>query len=213
MQFSESIIEIAKALSAFQGEIEQPEKSADNPFFKSKYVPLNKVIAAFKKCGPKHGLSFVQYPVNSERGIGVETLLMHSSGEWIRFEPYYLPLDKSTAQGAGSGITYAKRYALSAALGIDSGEDDDGNQASDQHSKGKQGRGKQESQKVDEIRSSKINNLVSEFAQLSKKTNTQVVAVLKKQLNIKTSFKDIDVGVADAIIVCLEKWIEGRKSA
>lgn len=132
MQTSESITEIAKAMSAFQGEIKQPDKSADNPFFKSKYVPLNKVIAAFKESGPKHGLSFLQYPVNGEHSIGVETLLMHTSGEWIKFEPFFLPIDKPTAQGAGSATTYAKRYALSAALGIDSDEDDDGNQASQQ---------------------------------------------------------------------------------
>jgi hypothetical protein len=130
MQTSEKIVEIAKAMSAFQGEIKQPDKAAYNKFFDSKYVPLNKVISAFKEFGPKHGLSFIQYPVNGEKSIGVETLLLHTSGEFIKFDPYFLPLDKQTPQGAGSCITYAKRYALSAALGIDSDEDDDGNQAS-----------------------------------------------------------------------------------
>jgi hypothetical protein len=130
MQMSESIVDIAKAMSAFQSEIKHPDKAAYNKFFDSKYVPLNKVISAFKEFGPKHGLSFIQYPVNGEKSIGVETLLLHTSGEFIKFDPYFLPLDKQTPQGAGSCITYAKRYALSAALGIDSDEDDDGNQAS-----------------------------------------------------------------------------------
>jgi hypothetical protein len=117
-------------MSAFQGEIKQPEKSATNPFFSSKYVKLSQVISTFQKYGATHGLSFIQYPVNGERSIGVETLIMHTSGEWIKFEPFFLPIEKATAQGAGSATTYAKRYALSAALGIDSDEDDDGNQAS-----------------------------------------------------------------------------------
>jgi hypothetical protein len=93
-------------------------------------VKLSQVISTFQKYGATHGLSFIQYPVNGERSIGVETLIMHTSGEWIKFEPFFLPIEKSTAQGAGSATTYAKRYALSAALGIDSDEDDDGNQAS-----------------------------------------------------------------------------------
>ncbi|WP_051575122.1 ERF family protein [Sporolactobacillus terrae] len=130
MRTSDTIAEIAKALNQFQSDVKQPEKSAENPYFKSKYVKLSQVITTFQKYGTKHGLSFIQYPVNGEHSIGVETLIMHVSGEWIKFDPFFLPIEKATAQGAGSATTYAKRYALSAALGIDSDEDDDGNQAS-----------------------------------------------------------------------------------
>jgi ERF superfamily len=130
MQKSESIIELAKAMAKFQEELEQPEKSADNPFFKSKYVPLPNVISVIKKHAHKHGLSYMQMPITNEKGIGVETIVMHSSGEYIQFDPFFLPMDKQTAQGAGSSTTYAKRYALSAAFGIDSDIDDDGNGAS-----------------------------------------------------------------------------------
>lgn len=52
MKTSESIIEISKALSKFQEQAEQPAKSADNPFFKSKYVPLESVISAVKNMLP-----------------------------------------------------------------------------------------------------------------------------------------------------------------
>lgn len=130
MKTSESIKNIATALSKFQEEVKQPEKSADNPFFKSKYVPLESVVETINLYGPKNGLSFTQWPsVNEGNRIGVSTLLMHSSGEWIEFDPIFMKSEKDTAQGAGSVITYLKRYSLSAVYGITSDEDDDGNTA------------------------------------------------------------------------------------
>jgi hypothetical protein len=132
MQKSESIASLAKALAQFQKEVKQPKKDADNPFFKSKYVPLDNVVDAINECGPKHGLSFTQWPtVHPENGrIGVTTMLLHESGEWMEFDPLYMNSEKDTAQGAGSVITYARRYSLSAAYGLASETDDDGNEAS-----------------------------------------------------------------------------------
>lgn len=131
MNKSESIVEISKALAKFQEEVKQPLKDADNPFFKSKYVPLENVVETISEYGPKNGLSFVQWPRNDEKGrVGVATLLMHTSGEFIEFDPVYMKADKETAQGAGALITYLKRYSLSAIYGITSDQDDDGNQAS-----------------------------------------------------------------------------------
>lgn len=132
MQKSQTIGELAKALAMFQGEVKQPKKDADNPFFKSKYVPLDNVVDAINECGPKHGLSFTQWPtVHPENGrIGVTTMILHSSGEWMEFDPLYMNSEKDTAQGAGSVITYARRYSLSAAFGLASEVDDDGNEAS-----------------------------------------------------------------------------------
>lgn len=130
MNKSESITELAKALAAFQQEVKQPEKTAANPFFKSSYVPLEEVVKTINTFGPKHGLSFTQWPSTNEQGKpGVATLLLHSSGEFIEYDPVYMKSDKDTAQGAGSVITYLKRYALSAVYGITSDEDDDGNNA------------------------------------------------------------------------------------
>lgn len=130
MQTSESIAGIAKALAAFQSEVKQPEKSADNPFFKSKYVPLESVVEAINTYGPKHGLSFTQWPhVNEQGRVGVSTLLMHASGEWIQYDPVFMKAEKETAQAAGSVVSYLRRYALSAIFGITSDEDDDGNVA------------------------------------------------------------------------------------
>lgn len=129
---SETIGELAKALAMFQMEVKQPKKDAENPFFKSKYVPLDNVVDAISECAPKHGLSFTQWPaVHPENGrIGVTTMILHSSGEWMEFDPLYMNSEKDTAQGAGSVITYARRYSLSAAFGLASEVDDDGNEAS-----------------------------------------------------------------------------------
>lgn len=130
MKKSDSIVEIAKALAAFQAEVEQPKKSAENPFFGSDYVPLEAVVETIKNYAPKNGLSFTQWPCTNEQGrTGVATMLFHSSGEWIEYDPVYMKSDKDTAQAGGSVITYCKRYALSAVFGITSDEDDDGNGA------------------------------------------------------------------------------------
>lgn len=130
MKKSDSIVEIAKALSEFRKEVKQPMKDANNPFFKSKYVPLPNVVEAIDETAPKHGLSFVQWLSNDESGqIGVSTMIIHNSGEFLEFDPVFMKAEKQTPQGAGSLATYLKRYTLSAAFGITSDEDDDGNQA------------------------------------------------------------------------------------
>lgn len=130
MLTSESIKEIALAMNQFQQEVEQPSKSADNPFFKSKYVPLENVISTIKKYAIPKGLSYFQDTMTNEKGdIGIRTRIQHVSGQFIETDILYLPNDKKNAQGAGSSITYARRYQLSAAFGIASDEDDDGNGA------------------------------------------------------------------------------------
>lgn len=131
MKMSESIVELTKALSEFQGNVKQPEKDSVNPHFKSKYTSLDGIVKAIHESAPKYGLSFVQMPMNDESGIGIVTTIFHQSGQYIQFEPFFLPLEKKTAQGVGSCITYGKRYSLSAAFGIVSDLDDDGNEATE----------------------------------------------------------------------------------
>lgn len=138
MNKSESIVEMSKAMAKFQSEVKQPFKDANNPFFKSKYVPLESVVESITSIAPKHGISFVQWASNDENGrVGVSTMIMHTSGEYIEFDPVYMNADKNTAQGAGALISYLKRYSLSAVFGITSDQDDDGNQASGNSSKPK----------------------------------------------------------------------------
>lgn len=129
MNKSDSIQNLAAALSKFQEEIKNPSNSADNPFFKSKYAPLSDVLNLVRPILSKNGLSVLQSPSGNGQDIIITTMLLHSSGEWIEADPLVLKADKPTAQGAGSAITYGRRYAVSAVLGISSEDDDDGNHA------------------------------------------------------------------------------------
>lgn len=126
MNTSESIKLIAGALCQFQHDVGVIAKTADNPFFKSKYASLPDLLTAIKEPMHKNGLSFVQFPSGTN---GLETLLMHTSGEWIR-DSYTMTPSKNDPQGIGSCITYMRRYALGSVLGLATDEDDDGNAAS-----------------------------------------------------------------------------------
>ena len=128
MNKSESINELAAALSRAQGAIKGALKDSLNPHFKAKYADLSSTWDACREQLAKNELSVVQMPDLSETGgIAVETILMHSSGQWISSR-FVMPLAKPDAHGVGSAITYARRYALAAMVGI-APEDDDGNKA------------------------------------------------------------------------------------
>ena len=123
MKQSESIKELAIALCIAQGQMGGAVKDSSNPFFKSSYADLTSVIKAIKEPFAQNGLSFVQLPIAGEAHVGVTTMLMHKSGEWLQSE-YKLPMTKRDPQAAGSAITYARRYALQALAGIPSVDDD-----------------------------------------------------------------------------------------
>ena len=124
MNKSESITELAKALNKFQAECSGAKKDADNPFFGSKYANLEAVINCAKSALDNNGLAVSQFPLMDQGYAGVETILMHSSGEWIS-NTLLLACKKQDPQAMGSAITYARRYAYQSVLGIPS-EDDDG---------------------------------------------------------------------------------------
>lgn len=129
MNKSDSIKELAGALSKAQGEIKGALKDQNNPFFKSKYADLGSVVEAIRGPLVKNGLSYVQLTEPTEKDeVRVETVILHESGEWIS-SVLALPVSKADAQGFGSALTYARRYGLSAAFGV-APEDDDGNAAS-----------------------------------------------------------------------------------
>jgi hypothetical protein len=129
MKMSESIKELAAALSKAQGEMKGALKDASNPFFKSKYADLASVVEAIRTPFATNGLSYVQtVEPSAEEEVRVETMLLHASGEWLSCGILALPVTKADAQGYGSALTYARRYSLSAAAGV-APEDDDGNAA------------------------------------------------------------------------------------
>ena len=191
MKKSENISELSKALSKFQQEVKQPLKDKDNPFFRSKYVPLENVVEAITNTAPKHGLSFTQWALNDDSGrVGVATLLLHESGEYIEFDPVFMNADKNTAQGAGSLMTYLKRYSLSAVFGITSDEDDDGNSASQNNKQNSQQ--SNQPQTNNKMASEKQLGLLhyksKELADLHSMGHDE----LKVKLGIKTGMSEID---------------------
>jgi len=123
MKSSELINELAAALCKAQGEMGGAVKDSSNPFFKSSYADLTSVIKAIKQPFADNGLSYTQFPVNDENGVGVSTRMMHVSGQWLEME-YTLPMVKKDPQAAGSCISYARRYSLQAMAGIPTAEDD-----------------------------------------------------------------------------------------
>lgn len=125
---SEQINELASALAKAQGKITGALKDSANPFFKSKYADLASVWDACRAALSENGLAVVQFPESDDSGLYVVTTLTHASGQWMRSRLRLTPKDDSP-QAAGSAITYGRRYALAAAVGV-AQVDDDANAAS-----------------------------------------------------------------------------------
>lgn len=124
---SEQLNELAAALARAQGEMSHALKSADNPFFKSHYADLASVWDAVRAPLAKAGIAIVQSPCTDGSKTGVETLLIHASGQWIRGIVWATGKDEGP-QAVGSCITYLRRYALQSFAGV-AADDDDGNAA------------------------------------------------------------------------------------
>lgn len=131
MNKSESINELASALSRAQLEIKGAIEDSTNPHFKSKYASLQAYIDAARDPLGKYGLSVTQLLSDNNceqmNTLTLETVLMHSSGQWVS-STFSVPVTKQDAQGFGSACTYARRYAYAAIVGI-APIDDDANAA------------------------------------------------------------------------------------
>jgi hypothetical protein len=125
MKQSESISELATALSIAQSQIGGAVRSSTNPFFKSSYADLGDVIKAIKEPLAANGLSMIQMPITNliEKSVGVSTRIIHSSGEWIEGE-FFLPLTKFDSQAVGSALSYSRRYGITSILMIPQTDDD-----------------------------------------------------------------------------------------
>lgn len=133
MKTSETLSKIAPALVAFQSEVVDPRKNSTNPYFKSKYVELDGLMAAVKPIANKHGL-FINQNITTELADGnkmkvwCQTRLTHVSGEWIESDGQFNLAKGTDPQSCGSSQTYIRRYDISAFLGVAWTPDDDGNQ-------------------------------------------------------------------------------------
>lgn len=128
---------LSAALVAFQAEVGTVAKDAANPFFKSTYADLPAVKAAAQPILAKHGLGVVQEPgyitVADKIYDTLVTTVFHEAASGInggfRSVMVLKPV-KNDPQAQGSAITYARRYAFMAVLGLVADNDDDGNAAS-----------------------------------------------------------------------------------
>lgn len=130
MNRSETISKLALALVKFNNEVSSIPKDAKNPFYHSEYVTLDKLIISTRDILQKNGLSVMQFPLSVDGKIGIQTMLLHESGEFIESEPLYMtPAKANDPQVAGSIISYLRRYSYQAILNLSTGEDDDANAA------------------------------------------------------------------------------------
>jgi hypothetical protein len=125
----ETIKNLAKALVKATAQIEGASKDSTNPHFRNKYADLASVTDAIKKPLNDNGLTYSQIIHRLEGGVGVETLIIHESGETMSNGITFVPAPKNDPHGYGSALTYARRYSLSACFGVIQ-EDDDANGAS-----------------------------------------------------------------------------------
>lgn len=124
MKQSESIIKLSEALCKAQKRIKTAIKNCENPYFHSKYADYGEILNCVKPALNEEGITILQ-PIDNDV---VETVLLHESGEFISSTTKIYNISNKP-QDYGSAITYARRYALSAILSVDSDDDDDGNRA------------------------------------------------------------------------------------
>ncbi len=155
MKHSESVANIAAALIEVHKKLDPLIENAKNPFYKSKYVTLDAMTEYVRPILAEHGIVAVQGGASNDmdrtvtqsmvwndksrdvqpkqqahESITIETMLVHTSGEWIKGS-YTVPLgDELNPQKAGGAITYARRYGLGSILCLTTDEDDDGNASS-----------------------------------------------------------------------------------
>lgn len=136
---SEQIDKLAEALAKAQAAITSPPRNrevtvkSDKGSYKFKYATLDGIIEHVREPLTKNGLWFTQTLANGDGKYRLVTRVVHSSGQWVGSETplFVMPNNKGemTNQAFGSALTYMKRYALAAILGIAADEDDDANEA------------------------------------------------------------------------------------
>lgn len=203
MRTSENFLKVSKALSKFQEEITNPINTKTNTFLKNKYAPLDVVLNTVRPVLSKNGLCIFQDAQRDEDTgkISVVTTLF-CEDQFIESSPLSAKPDKDTAQGIGAVVTYLRRYSLSAALGISSEDDIDGNESAKKPKNTKNPVDK----KIDEIA-----NIINDMLKKDKSVESEIVKLIKKHnINSKgvpsANYQSIkDISIADTIITELNK--------
>jgi hypothetical protein len=127
MKMSDDISEFAAAFTKAQGMIETAKRDRENTFYKSKFADLASVREAIREPLSANDLSLIQFPRTRDNGVEIETMILHKSGQYMS-EVSFWPANKSDVHGLASALTYGRRQAAMAMLGV-APDDDDGNAA------------------------------------------------------------------------------------
>lgn len=204
MNKSEDVKDLVAALVKFNLEVTKISKDAKNPFFKNNYATLDQIIDQVRPILASHGLVVMQDVSSDDDGrVTVKTIVMHESGQFIESSGTTLKLAKNDPQGAGAGITYGRRYDLSAVLSLNTGEDDDGNSASGNKPLP---RPQKQPKQATASQRSEIENKAKEYVKLREKGTVQQVLEHLKIGDLKliganhatTSIKTLDAMIEKA---------------
>lgn len=197
---SETISELAKSLVKFNAKVQRISKDANNPFFKNDYTTIGHMLNEVKPLLAEFGLVVIQNPSSDTQKVQVKTLLVHESGEWIESDSLEMKPVKNDPQGSGSAITYARRYSLEAFLSLSTGNDDDGNGASQLSQIGKP-LGAASAKELNELKT-----LALQFGELRGKSIEDVYTVLKISDLSKLNTLDVKKHIAT-----VKGWISQAK--
>jgi hypothetical protein len=150
---SENIAQIAAALAAAQGEFPPiprdktvTVKTRTGGSYTFAYAPLDTILGAVRPALAKAGLALTQAVVTDANNTdNLRTILLHASGEFLANDtPIYNGGGDNASQAYGSGLTYARRYGITALLCIAADEDDDGNGPGDDFERVSRGNGNEQ---------------------------------------------------------------------
>lgn len=200
MLMSESISKIAPALIKFNSQVSKIAKDATNPFHKNNYATLDQIIDEIRPVLNENKLAIMQNVSGEDGVVTVRTTLIHESGEWLQSTGTTLRLAKNDPQGAGAGITYARRYDLCAFLSLNTGDDDDGNSASGINAK------KSNEKVISPKQIGEIKTKALELARLRKVSVDEIYKALKIR-----DITEVTNNHANESLEALNKWIENAK--
>jgi len=195
---------LALALSKAQGAITGALKDSKNPFFKSNYADLGNVLAACRGPLSENELAVIQTTEPHDKGVVIISTLVHSSGQWIRGKLRMTPT-KPDPQGVGSALTYARRYAYAALIGV-AQVDDDGNQASDKHTKvNDDGQASEPIEKITDSQALELEAMITDNGIDTKRVKAWMAQTLKVN-----SFADINVNAYEGVKHKIEATIKAK---
>lgn len=189
IEMSKEVSKILPALIKTQQEIPPMSKDKKNPHAQSEYLTLDKINETVLPIANKNDILVTQLPVertdDGVQSIGVDTLLMHKSGEYVLYPAVYYQFEKggrmNMTQSVGSIITYSKRYALTSIFGISTNEDNDGVQPEIRGQKSNKQKKWDQFNKNKQELVERVGKLASESMQPSSKVNETILARMNEE--------------------------------